>query len=68
MNNISVPWMIRFSSHIMKDTLFKRGITLSKKNKSLVKIPNNSKQKHIGRNIFSPDNITIISEIVRYHL
>lgn len=42
MQNISAPWMIRFSSLIMKDMLFKRGITLSKKSKSLVKNPNNS--------------------------
>lgn len=30
MQNVSIPWMIRFSSHIMKDMLFKRGITVSK--------------------------------------
>lgn len=66
MQNISIPWMIRFSSHIMKDRLFKRGITVSKQSKSLVE--NNSKCKHIGSVIFSPDNITIISETVWYHL
>lgn len=37
MQNLSVPRMIRFSTHIMKDMLFKRGVTLRKQSKSFVK-------------------------------
>lgn len=50
MQNLSVPRMIRFSTHIMKDTLFKRGVTLWKQSKSLVKKMN--KMKTLQENYF----------------
>lgn len=42
MQNIAVPWTIRFSSHIMKDTLFGRGIAVIKQSKSLVRRDENT--------------------------
>ena len=52
MQNISVPWMIKFSSHKMKDMPFKKCIALLQKSKPLVKNQTTQNENTLGELFF----------------